>query len=142
MLHSYSMLEYSGVIIKKPIDHEKMPELLSSYDLLVLPLDFSKDAIKFARLSMPTKASEYMISGIPILIFASEETEIVRHAKLNRWAYCVTKNDQNLLKSAILKFYKDINLRKTYGKTAHEFALNNYDAEKVRNRFQELICNV
>ena len=29
---------------------------------------------------MPTKASEYMI-GTPILIFASEETEIVRHAK-------------------------------------------------------------
>ena len=137
-----SIMKYSGVIVNKPISHEDMPKLLASYDMLVLPLDFSKDGIKFARLSMPTKASEYMISGIPILIFASEETEIVRHAKIHKWAYCATKNDNNLLKSIILKFYNDINLRKKYGKTAHEYALNNYNADKIRNRFKDLICNI
>lgn len=72
----------------------------------------------------------------------SYRTEIVRHAKIHNWSYCVTTNDHSLLKSAILKFYKDSNLCKMYGKTAHEFTLNNYDAEKVRNRFKVLICNL
>ena len=137
-----SLGKYSGVTLNKPVSYVNVPKNVSSYDLLVLPYDFDINSIRFARLSMPTKASEYMITGCPILIFASEETEIVRHAKEYGWAYCVTKNDEKLLKSAILKFYKDINLRKMYGKTAHEYALNNCDAEKIRSKFEDLICNL
>ena len=137
-----SLIKYSGITINKPVSLADVPQNISSYDMLVLPYDFSKDGINFAKLSMPTKASEYMITGIPILIFASEETEIVRHAKIHKWAYCLTKNDNGSLKNAILTLYNDIDLRKMYGKKAHEYALNNYDAEKIRNRFKELICNM
>ena len=141
ILHLSPIKKYNGVSIYKPVILKDVPRNISSYDLLVLPYDFNKDSIEFIRLSMPTKASEYMITGTPILVFASEETEVVKHAKLYKWAYCVTMNDENVLKNAILKLYDDIDLRKMYGNTAHKYALNNYDAEKVRKRFMELICN-
>ena len=140
--YALSIMKYAGVTIHKPIRHDDIPKLLTSYDLLVLPLDFNKDGIKFARLSMPGKASEYMISGTPILLFSSDEMEVVRHAKIHKWALCVTENDNNLLKNAILKFYKDFNIRKMYGKTAHEYALINFDGEKIRKRFKNLICDI
>ncbi|MEO7049825.1 MAG: hypothetical protein ABI091_31260, partial [Ferruginibacter sp.] len=74
-----------GVSIKSPVPHTEMPSLLSTYDLLFLPLDFDKDGIHFAQFSMPTKTSEYMISGTPILVFADESTALVKYALKYKW---------------------------------------------------------
>jgi hypothetical protein len=52
-------------------DYADLPEIYSSADILVIANDFDEKAICFLRYSMPTKASEYMISGTPSGIFSS-----------------------------------------------------------------------
>ena len=130
---------YKRVHINKPVAHEKMPELLGSVDLLILPLDFDKKSIRFARLSMPTKASEYMISGVPVIVFADNKTYLAVHAKKNKWACAVTHNNYKTLADKIFELYKHNDIKKTQAENAKKFAKNNFSSEIVRKKFKDAI---
>lgn len=128
--------QFNFVKIKEPVPYKILPTLFASVDLLLLPNDFDKNSVSFLRYSMPTKASEYMATGTPILIYASEETAIVKHARKNNWAYIVNENSKEKLVSAISELYKDIYLRKKLGNIAKKYALENYCDVKVTKQFQ------
>ena len=135
--NAYSINNLKGVQIKTTVQHEKMPFLLASYDLLFLPLDFDKYGIRFAQFSMPTKASEYMISGTPILVYADNRTALAKYAIKDRWAYVVTDNKKDILIRALKELYSDLTLRKDLAERATKIAIQNDDAETVRQRFRE-----
>lgn len=134
-----SLLNLKGVELKNPIPHSSMPSLLASYDLLFLPLDFDDAAIIFSQFSMPTKASEYMISGTPILVFADKRTALANYAINYNWAYTVSKNDPELLSEAIRELSSNIALRKTLAETAKKIAIENENAEIVRAKFRSAL---
>jgi glycosyltransferase involved in cell wall biosynthesis len=126
-----------GVQVKNTVPHEKMPALLASHDLLFLPLDFDKIGIRFAQFSMPTKASEYMISGTPILVYADNRTALAKYAIKDSWAYVVTENNEKVLMLALNELYSDHSLRKGLAERAMKIAIQNEDAEIVRERFRK-----
>ena len=128
--------KYSYIEVKRPVAHEQMPKLISSFDLLILPLDFDKKSIHFARLSMPTKASEYMVSGVPIVVFADKATFLVKHALKNKWSIVVDNNSIKSLSAAILNIIKSKKLRRELGENAKLFAINNYNTKKVLSKFE------
>ena len=125
-----------GVRVKNPVPHKEMPSLLSQYDLLFLPLDFDKDGINFAQFSMPTKTSEYMISGTPILVFADKNTALAKYALKYKWAYVVTDNDQKSLSHALMELYSNSSLRRELAEIAKKTAIQIDDADVVRKNFQ------
>jgi glycosyltransferase involved in cell wall biosynthesis len=125
-----------GVQIKNTISHEKMPALLASHDLLFLPLDFDKIGIRFAQFSMPTKASEYMISGTPILVYADKRTALAKYALRDSWAYVVTENNELVLMKALNELYSNQALRQTLAVKAKKIAIQNEDAEVIREKFR------
>ncbi|WP_296620310.1 hypothetical protein [Marivirga sp.] len=93
---------FNHTFYKGLIPYDQLPNLFQNVDLLLLPCDFSAKAIRFLRLSMPTKAPEYMISGTPILVLAPKETAIFQYSKDFRWAF-TSESDEvdhlvNLLK--------------------------------------------
>ena len=126
-----------GVNIKNTVPHERMPALLSSYDLLFLPLDFDREGIRFAQFSMPTKASEYMISGTPILVYADKRTALAKYAASDKWAYTVTENNKMVLTNALNELYSDLSLRKKLAETAREIVIRNEDAVVIREKFRK-----
>ena len=126
-----------GVKIKKYISHDKMPSLLSSYDLLFLPLDFDKTGIRYAQFSMPTKASEYMISGTPVLVYADKRTALAKYASSHKWAFAVNENDRAKLTEAINILINDLSLRKELAERAREIVIKNEDAEIIREKFRK-----
>jgi glycosyltransferase involved in cell wall biosynthesis len=128
--------KFSSVKINKEVQYSELPGIFSKADLLVMPIDFSKKGIQFLKYSMPTKASEYMISGTPILLYADKTISLVDHAKKYGWAYCVTSNSIETLKKSIINLLKDEELRRTLAKTAYNHALENYNAVHVRKLFQ------
>lgn len=121
------------------VPYFKLPEVFGKADLLVIPNDFDKKSIDFLKFSMPTKASEYMVSGSPILIYSSSETAIVKHALKYHWGYIVSDNDKSKLENAILELYNDETLRRQLGVRAREFALNNYDSQIIREKFRKTL---
>jgi glycosyltransferase involved in cell wall biosynthesis len=121
-------------------DYKLYPQSLADADILILPYDFSISGLEFIKYSFPTKASEYMISKTPIIVYASEVTAICKHAVINKWASVVSKNDIVLLENAILELIENENLREKYATTAHSFSIENFDAEKVRERFRSALA--
>jgi glycosyltransferase involved in cell wall biosynthesis len=151
MLDIYSTgVEYSdsrkidklkNIRILPPVRHEMVPALLSEYDLLLLPLDFTRSGFKYAQYSIPTKASEYMMSGTPIIVFAPKETAISRFCSDHECGYCITDNSEKSVSDAIEFLVINKVHREKISSNAVRLAAQLFDANKVRNEFQQLLIN-
>lgn len=127
-----------AILLNKPLKHDEMPELYSKFDLLFLPIDFDKLSIKFTRFSMPTKISEYMISGVPILIHAPEEIAIVKFAAKYNIAIISSKNGIGSLREILLDLINNDEARQKVALNAVSVASDKFDGIKVRKNFQSL----
>lgn len=121
------------------VEYQDLPKKFSEADFLILPYDFSPKSLQFIGYSMPTKATEYMISGTPIIIFAPEQTALVTYAKTHGWAKVVTDNNINALGDAITSLIQDKNYRKTLAETAIKVAQDNHSSLVVTKKFRETL---
>jgi glycosyltransferase involved in cell wall biosynthesis len=128
---------YDFVGLKAPVPYNQLPEIFAKADLLVLPNDFDKKSISFLKYSIPTKASEYMASGTPILVYSSAETAVTRHALQNKWGYVVSERSIEKLRTAFYEIYSDEDLRYRLGAAAKKFSGEHYDADEVRTEFKK-----
>jgi len=133
---------FNNVRILPPVKHDMIPILLTEYDLLLLPLDFTKTGFKYAQYSIPTKASEYMISGTPILVFAPKETAISKFCSEHECGHCVIEQSQERINSAIHFLISNEEYRKKISHNAVKLAKELFDAQKVREEFQKLLINI
>ena len=133
--------KFSFVKIRSIGNYKDLPSVLSEADLLVLPGDFDKKAISFLKYSMPTKVSEYMITGTPILLYSSNEIAVTQHALKYKWAYVVSEQNEDKLANAIFDIYSNMKLRKNLGEDAKIYAKNNFDSNIIRNHFRTILLN-
>lgn len=133
------LMKFEFVTLCHPVPYNQLPGIFSAADLLLLPNDFDKSAISFLKFSMPTKASEYMVSGTPILVFSAAETAVAKHAKKYKWAYVVSENSREKLEAAISTLYSDTDLRRSLGGRAKEFAVLHYERLKITGIFRSVI---
>jgi len=131
----------NSVSIYKPVPFIQIPALISKFDIAILPIDFTKKGIKYAKYSISTKTSEYMISGVPILLFAPEEVALTSYAKEYKCMHSVSENSMNKLTDALIELINDTNLRSTLAKKAIEVAKSDSDASEVRNKFKEVLSS-
>jgi len=132
---------FQSLIINPFADYSKLPGIFSSADVLVIVNDFDNKSINYLRYSMPTKASEYMISGIPVLVYSHAETAVTRFFSTNRCGYCVTERNLAKLKDALILLIKDEKLRRDLSNNAVHVAKQLFDEKIVRTKFQDLIKN-
>lgn len=133
--------KYSFVEILPVAKYEELPKIFSSVDLLLLPYDLDGEGARFIKYSMPTKATEYMISGTPIFLYCSSESGIYKHAYENKWAKIVTEKNATKLKEEILNMLTDIEERKSIANNAINYASVNLNSNIIRNKFQNEIIN-
>ena len=134
--------DLSKVRILPSVRHEEVPSLLANYDLLLLPLDFTDAGLKYAQFSIPTKASEYMISGTPFIVFAPEKTAISRFCSENECGYCLTGSEEGGIIRAIEFLIQNEEFRKKMSNNAMKLARELFDDKSVRNRFQRLLADL
>lgn len=130
-----------NVKIRPSVAYEMVPVLLKEYDLLLLPLDFTTIGLKFAKLSIPTKASEFMLSGTPVLVYAPADTAVSKFFSTNECGYCVTAPDKEKIGEAIKTLALDKEYRMKISRNALNLAKERFDSEKVRFKFQNLLAN-
>jgi len=131
-----------AVHLKKPVSHDQVPALLSEYDLLLLPLDFTVNAIRFSRFSIPTKAAEYMASGTPVLVLAPGETAILRFFIENNCGFTLTRCSHSDIQTTVDYIVENKELRKQLSKNAIYIAKEKFEAKIVRTRFQDALVQV
>jgi len=134
--------KYKSIIINPFAELSQLPQIFSEADILILANDFSDHALDYLRLSMPTKASEYMVSGTPVLVYSPEETAVTKFFRDNECGYCVTRQDQKEIINAFYHLINDENYRKQLGTRAIEIARSRFSADKVRPEFQTLLLNL
>lgn len=134
--------KFRCVVINPFAAYEQLPEIFSAADILLLANDFSVKGLVYLKYSMPTKASEYMISGTPVLLYAPKETAISKFFMKNDCGCCVTERSSVELRNALDHLIKDENYRKNIGRNAVALALEKFDQDKVRNEFQRFLMDV
>jgi glycosyltransferase involved in cell wall biosynthesis len=134
--------EFKCVVINPVADYSQIPGIFSRADLLILANDFDAKARKFLKFSMPTKASEYMISGTPILVYSAEETAVTNFFFKNQCGYCVTRQGVNEIREAIKYLISDERYRHVISGNAVSLACEKFDAVRVRERFRDTLRNV
>lgn len=121
----------------KPIDYSALPAKFAAVDLLLLPQDFEPESIQFLKYSFPTKVSEYMISGTPILVYGDPQTAVTKYAVKDKWAYVVSERSKVALINAIKDLYSNADLRKQLGTTAQAIALEKEDSKIILEAFRQ-----
>ena len=132
LLKQYNFIKFNEVI-----PYKDLPAKLSGADVLLLPNDFEEEIMPFLKYSIPTKASEYMISGTPVLVYADKNAAVTCHAVENKWAYVVSERNNELLENAIADLYNNEELRQNLGTLARNFAQKEFDEKIVTKRFQD-----
>lgn len=130
---------YRSVVVNSPVEYDSLPELYAKADILVITNDFSREGIRFLKYSMPTKAPEYMISGTPVLVYASSETALYKLFYNNKCGHCVSTHNISEIASAIKLLLNDIRYREILSKNAVTYAIENFDSKNIRLRFQSIL---
>jgi len=136
-IKSYKNVSHSAFVA-----YDDLPRIFSESDFLLLPYDFTPASIKYIQFSMPTKAPEFMITGTPIIIFAPENTAVVKYATKYNWAKVITKNNINEVSTAIKELIENKELRQQYAKNAIKIAEENHNSIDVTLQFKKTICSI
>ena len=87
---------------------------------------------------MPTKLTEYMISKTPIFCYTPKETAVSDYLiKLN---CAVIVNDKVKLKSELIRFIEDDNLRIKISKKAFEIAFHEHDLNSNTEKLRAILA--
>lgn len=128
------------VTIHQAVPYANIPAVLGQGDLLFLPLSFKKRSIKYTRLSISTKLSEYMATGRPLLVYAPENIAITEFVRDNACAFIVTKKNEEILVKEVISI---LTARKEEVKSivnkALEIAREKFDFDRVTFHFSSLL---
>lgn len=143
----YSLQQYGsvlrscpGITIGPKIIKDDFISVITKADLLVLPVNFDEQSIRYLRLSFPTKLPAYMASGTPILAYGPPEMAQIRYLTGAGSAHVVTQRSREALASAIQRLMADLDYRTQIGRRAQMLALERHDAAKVRPAFQTVLA--
>ena len=110
---------------------------MKSYSSLFLPLGFSKQSRAYVRLSMPTKLTEYLASGKPIILYCPEEIALAKFLADKDCAIMCTINKSVKLKESITQL-QDKAVYEHIVKNSLSLAAE-HDIRVVRERFRETL---
>lgn len=141
-LHIFSQLPPKtgqGVHYHAFVPHDELPALIPQMDLLLLPFFFDHSWSRFARLSMPTKVSEYMISGVPMLLISDNDNAVYDLLVKNDCAFYLDSKDLGGIYTLLTEILNAPDMRETKARKAVKIAAERFDIDKVATTFMDSI---
>jgi len=136
LLANNKFLKYKNTkILRSNFSISEIPKIYKSYDILFLTLNFEKKSVRYSKLSMLTKLSEYLASKVPILLYCSKDSATYKYYEEKKWAYYSERGVNNLINS-IISLHKDDNLKKRIITNAYNSAKDNHKFETVNDNFR------
>ncbi len=141
-VYIHEKIKHMGsIVLCDPMNNKEiLGELLNS-DILLLPLSFDDSQKNYIKYSMPTKTSEYMASGVPILVLAPEDFALTRYARRDNWAHVVTECSVEKLTRAIGDLCCDNELRTYYHQQARQVFLSRHTVEYVSESLRKVFVS-
>lgn len=139
--HDIDLSKYKGCNIYSQVPNAEIPQLMKSYDALFLTLGFSEISRKYVRLSMPTKLTEYLVSGIPILLYCPEEIALSKYVSTYGAAVVCNQPDKRVLQQYLLNMIHSDEYNECIVNRARDLSLQ-HDVQIVRERFRKTLSSV
>jgi len=118
----------------------EIPRVLAEADILFLPFSFDPRMRHVTETSLPTKLSEYLASGVPILVHAPPYATVARYCRDYECGVVVDEKDPEKLLAAVQQLLSDRSLRTKLSERARAVACENHDLRKGRIRFYESLA--
>ena len=120
-----------------PIQPKKyMPKLIASMDATIIPLK-RLDLFKGA---LPSKMFECLASELPIILGVEGEAEqLIKNANAG---IVVEPENSREIAEAVVKLYRDTDLRAKMGQSGRLYVRENYDREIISKRLEEILKNL
>lgn len=128
----------SEIILHPFILNEEVPKEISNYDFLLLPISFSERDLKFARLSMPTKFSEYLISGVPVILFAPRTIAVTEFSEENNCTFILDVTTAKEICEKLFLIIKDTPLQNQLSSRAKFIAERKFSSLVIHESFRQL----
>jgi len=126
-------LKLDNVRFFPPEDTKRMPAILRSFDIALVPLrrlDLFKGAL-------PSKMFEAMAAAVPIIVtIDGEARDLVEKAQAG---IAVNAEDPEGLANAILQLNEDPNRLKILGFNGRRYVMEHYDRQKIAEHFERLL---
>lgn len=129
---------YPFTLVNGYLSQAELPKLLSSHDFLLLPLSFNKK-MQYIKLSMPTKATEYMMSGTPIIVLAPKDTALVKYSSRFNWAINITTTDYSKIEDSIIEILENKDNQEILIKNANRQIYDKHDINKEKEKFKKIL---
>ncbi len=130
---------YDGTRIVDQVPRGQYFEAIRQADLLLLPVNFDNSAIRMVRYSMPTKVPEYLVSGVPVLLYGPKGIAQINYAERAGWGYVVADRDRDTLEAGIRRMIEDKALRQKLVAQARNVAATHHDSTRVRKMFLSVL---
>jgi glycosyltransferase involved in cell wall biosynthesis len=111
---------------------DRMAATQRDADILFLPLGFESGVPEVLRTSCPTKVSDYLVSGRPMLAYAPPDTFLSWFVRTTGCGVLVDRPDANALASAVRRLATDNVLRRAVVARAFAAAADRWDGDIVR----------
>lgn len=118
-------------------DYSLLPEVLGSADIILTILD---DAA--SQYCVPSKVWTGYCSSKPALLVAPESNLVSRITKKIEGGIVIPPDDKYAFVAAIKKFYEDNDLRKKCGENVREYAEQNFNVNKIADKFEKIINEI
>lgn len=114
-----------------------LPALLSSADVLLVPLDREK-----SQLSVPSKLYNCMAMDRPVLGLAHEDSEVYKIIKETGCGICVPPEDVRKIADSVLALKNSEKFRRDMAANGRKFTLENFSREHVLKTYNNLLHSV
>lgn len=134
--------EDESIIIKRWLNQQELAKELRGADILFLPFFSSRIQQRVICTSLPTKISDYLSSGKPILILSPSYSSLARYAKMQDFAEIVCELDSESLLKAVYTIFSDEERRNTLCENALITFKRNHLLSSQRNDFEEALSSL
>lgn len=116
--------------------YELLPQLLSSGDVLLVPLDQEK-----SDLSVPSKLYNYMAVGRPIIGLVESNSEVAQILRKSEGGLTVAPEEEEALKRVIEALRTSPTLCQEMGQKARKFVEKYYSLKVVLPQYEKVLIN-
>lgn len=135
------ILSYSHSIIVDLLPREQIPMAFKSSSFLFFLISFDKKSVKYQKLSIQTKLTEYLISKIPIIMYSSPEIAVYEYLKNNSAAITCEYGSSKIAECLEDALNNKKKIQDVADK-AYNLAIEKHTVKIVRESFLEHILNV
>ncbi len=114
-----------------------LPRLLSSADVLLVPLDKEK-----SHMSVPSKLYNFMAAGRPVLGLATPESEVAAVILGTRSGLVAQPDDPEKVADAVRALKSDAGARARMGSAARRYVVDNFARERILDEYERIILRL